>query len=349
MAKITFLGKWSKKLQRDISAPRGYLCIKYNDIYRENMAKFFDKLEAAQNNKISKLIEAGETVTDETAFRELKITIEYHYKKGSYDQIKLIWALYQIEANEQNAGIKGHKAQEVTKDELYHADLVDCYECGDFETIKTQYKLLGMYTEDYSFIPAVTYKENDYIIQELLKLEIPPDDTIEIHGVRGLSKRTTKELSEWVEMLFNRLAYNGVNITEPGDIQTYWLEWRDNLNKQKIVLYDSEIMTQAEYREKNPVCEACGKSILTGGELHHIKPFGMGGNRDEEPKKNYSDNWLHLCHKCHIEIFHGRGVAEFIKLYGHLKNKIESSLSREFDPITWGDMFPEEPEELEYF
>ena len=159
---------------------------------------------------------------------------------------------------------------------------------------------------------------------------------ITIRAIRSSSKFNTKEMVVWIARIFNRLAYNGVGVTNPGEIQNYWHQFKEYVNENKITIHDS-ILTQAEYKALNPICEGCGEYIADGsGELAHIRAIGMGGDRTKEPKRNYSSNWLHLCRECHGDIWHGKGAYEFLKLFKHLTYKVNTALNREYSEIDAG-------------
>lgn len=347
MPKIRFMGKWSSSMQKAFNVPRGYVVFKYDPIYREKLGAVLMKLDHYQTKQLEKLKEKGEEITDEAIYRDLEIDIEYHYRKRTLDQNALMWSLYTIEANEQNGGQSGHKDQMVTPDELYEADLD---EWGERELITTKRGNLGYWLDHYRIVEAVILDDGrEVTLQELQKSVANFDDVVSLRVIRGSSLLNTKEMANWINRIFNRLAYNGVQVTSPGEIKNYWHKWQQFKNDNKIVLHDT-IMTQEEYKALNPICEACGKALVDGtGHLSHIKAIGMGGDRSKEPKRNYTSNWLHLCGAtCHLDIWHGKGVKEFLKRFRHLAYKVNTALNREYKAIQDIDNLPEEslPEEI---
>jgi hypothetical protein len=315
--------------QKEFNIPKGFILLRYKPIYRKNLGKLLQKLNEWQNNKEKQLIESGEQYTEDDFLRDLECDLSVFYRKATLDQKRLSWSLYEIEANEQNAGMKGHKDQMVTATELYEADL---YEHGVRETIITKRCLLGRYLEDYRIIEGIVHKGNPYELHEFTKKQVSDTDQIEIHVIRGQSKFNTMEMSQWIEMQFNRLAYMGVNVTEPGEIKKYWHDFKQYLNDNQIEFTDI-IMTKEQYKYKNPSCEGCGDPIIGTGHLAHIKAVGMGQDRTKEPTRNYSSNWLHLCTDCHIGTQHQKGWTHFLELNKHLTHKVNKALKRDYNEI----------------
>jgi hypothetical protein len=225
-----------------------------------------------------------------------------------------------------NGGQSGTRDQMVNADELYMADLM---EWGEREFIITTSANLNLYASEYAIIIDIKIGDISMAINDYLKTKHNENEKIAITVVRGSSKWTTKQMSIWIDRIFNRLAINGVQVTNPGELQNYWHNWRNFLNDNKINMHDYK-MTKKEYKELNPLCEACGKSIIDGsGELAHISAVGMGRNRDNEPDKDYPNNWLHLCATpCHREVWHNQGVEKFISIYPHLAYKINTALKK---------------------
>lgn len=332
MPKIRFVGTWSSFWQKEHQIPRGFLLIKYKNNYRKSLGTVLMKLDDYQEKKHKALIEKGEQCVEDDYLQDLEFDLEYHYRKRNLDQNALMWSLYEIESNEMNGGQKGHKDQTVKAMDLYLADLE---EWGERETITTRRKNLSYYLDEYKIIEAVVLDNaKEMSVQDCIKINMDSNDRITLRVIRGTSKLNTKEMAQWIDRIFNRMAYNGVQVTNPGDIENYWLKWKQHINDNKIVIHDT-IMTQKEYKDFNPICEACGKFIGNGtGELAHIKAVGMGGNYTNEPYKNYSSNWLHLCSiPCHREIWHGKGVKQFLKEFRHLVYKVNTALNRDYDDI----------------
>ena len=317
MPKIRFLATWCSNYQKLLNIPRGYIVFRYNEFYRKSLSKVLLKIDGWQNKRKEKF--------PNDFLKSLEIEIEYHYRKRTLDQNNLMWLLYTIEANEANGGQSGSEEQLVAPEELY---LNDLYNFGEREIINTKRKNLGYYLGEYKIIEMIITDEGkEFSLKKYLKLNINNEERMTIRVIRGSSKFSTLEMSQWVDRLFNRLAHNGVQVTNPGEIENYWHTWKMYLNENKIILND-KIMTQKEYKNHNPICEACGKYIQHGnGELAHIKSVGMGVDRNKEPYYNYPFNWLHLCaHPCHRKHWHEWGVKKFIQKYKHLEYKIKFAL-----------------------
>jgi hypothetical protein len=225
-----------------------------------------------------------------------------HSKKKTFDQQKLIFGLYNIMANEQNAG-KIDKGN-VKAIDLYINDL------WEHKPIEKEI--------DTIFLSSI---ESEFRILEKRKSK-DPDKTIVIVAY-SMRLWDIEYASKWIEMLFNRLAEIGVS--ESSDIDKYWHDWKINMNNEKFIL-NSGITDKEEYKKLNSSCEACAKYVGEGGDLAHIRAIGRGGN--PEPEKEISDNWLILCRHCHTEQ-HQLGWNKFIVKHRHLKFKVEIALSKD--------------------
>jgi hypothetical protein len=286
MALIKFVANWSKSWAH----PKGYLLLKPKETYHKNMAIALNKLDEIQAKK--------------EELKDIDVTIEIHYKKRTLDQNNLLWALYSIESNEINAGMKGTNSQMCSSQELYENDLV-------------------------AYAPRIKMQvKNDYydVIRSEYRVEDAKDynnDTKVITCILTTSKFNTKQMAEWIDRIFNRMAQNGVTVTNPAEIHDYWTKWKMMLNDEKIVLHD-DILTEDQYKSLNPICEACSKFIGDGtGQISHIKTRGSGG-------ADRASNYLHLCNACHIGTQHAKGFEYFLKLYPHLSYKILTALKREY-------------------
>src|SRR4030042_2945507 len=213
MALIKFTANWSKSWEH----PKGYLLLKPKETYYKNMAIALNKLDEIQAKK--------------EELKDIDVTIEIHYKKRTLDQNSLLWALYSIESNEINAGMKGTKSQMCSSQELYENDLV-------------------------AYAPRIKMQvKNDYydVIRSEYRIEDAKDynnDTKVITCILTTSKFNTKQMAEWIDRIFNRMAQNGVTVTNPAEIHDYWLKWKMMLNDEKIVLHD-DILTEDQYRSLN--------------------------------------------------------------------------------------------------
>jgi hypothetical protein len=290
MPVMTFIGKWSEGFQEGVQ--RGLWAVKPDSVYVKPFSTVLKKLKEWQHK-------TGE-------LRELKITVEYHYRKRNLDQNALMWSLYSIEANEQNAGMSSGK-NDITAEELYEHDL---QEYAPKAVIECQAETVRML-------------KNTYRIWG----EEPAENGVRVTIIKTSSQFDTREMAEWINRIFNRLADSGVHLQDSGAIQGYWSEWRKSLGENKITLNDTP-MSQENYKSLNPICEGCGKYIVNDGDLSHINAKGMGGNPEKE-KQNPS-NWLHLCREDH-SLWHSKGWEAFIKKYEHLKYKVLTALKRNYE------------------
>jgi hypothetical protein len=334
MPKHNFIFTWSAVEQKTAGIGKGYLLLKFLPLYRETLGKFMLKLDTWQEKARAAMIEKGITgsALDE-CLREITATFEYHFRKRTLDQNALKWALYTIEANEQNYGQSGDKEQNVTSMELYVTDLK---EYGDRICITDRRKYLPAYQAEYRVIEGVILDDGrEFTLQGFNRLIVPDDDMITLRVIKGTSKKDTKEMGEWIDRIFNRLAYHGVNVTQPEQIVRYWQQWREGLNDAEVILHD-EIMTHADYKALNPLCEGCSTFIgLEGGEIAHIKGFGMGGDRSQESTRDHTWNILHLCHDCHMSgstAWH-LGYKTFLQSRPWLRYKVNQALHRDYAPI----------------
>jgi len=236
----------------------------------------------------------------------LKITMEIFYTKRTLDMNALMWALYEILLNEQNAGkIDIDKNRKTTMD-LYLEDL-------------------EMYADRFIIKTKVGSEETFKDIHRIRKYETK-GNYIYIECYKSTSMMTTVEHARWVEMIFDKLAEFGIIMENSSEIKNYWIDFKQHLNDKQINLYE-DIRTQMEYKSKIINCEACGEFLGNGsGSLDHISTRASGVTTIDETEN--SGNWLHLCDTCHLTIKHQKGIDYFIKIYPHLKNKILSALKR---------------------
>ena len=283
--KVNFLANWYKDIQTNI--PRGILALKINEKDIQKVAIILKKLNEYQHTK--------------NILKDLEISLDVNYKKRSLDQNKLMFALYAVLANEFNGDHIGEHA--LTPVQLYEQDLIN----------------FGLRME------LKVPEQNVNIVKSLYRIveEEKPlkDGMIYLKVIITSSHFNTKQMTQWIEMLFNRLAEMGLTFENSAKIKDYWDKWQNRKNKEKIKI-DNDKNTIQEYKNSHINCEACSRFIggdMELGNLAHIKSVGSGG-------KNKATNFLHLCGNCHIEIQHQKGWTFFCSKYPHLKNKIENAL-----------------------
>ena len=297
MAVVNLRGSWSAGWQKEYNLKFPFFVIKMDNSYIADARVQFKKLDDFQKKK--------------NELRPIDIKIDIHYQKRTLDQNALMWALYRVEANEQNGNMAGHESQMITTEQLYE---------GDVKLYSPKF-VIRIPKDNYSLLLRI-YNRCTTIEKD--------NETLFVEITLGSSRLDTMQMAKWIERQFNRLAYNGLSFDNAIEIKKYWQDWRRHLNEKEIIL-NKEILTQKEYKKRNPICEASGCYIVGVGELAHIKSIGMGGN--PEPEKNYASNWLHLRTDIHRELWHGKGVEEFLKTYPHLSWKVRGALRNDYDVI----------------
>jgi hypothetical protein len=301
--KFVGLCEWRKQIE---GLSKKKLMLTIIDQYKKTLGIFLSKHE----DVLRKMELEGKDISQK---KLISITLETHYKKRTLVMNNLYWALRTIQANEMNGGKKGPGM--VTKEKL-HDDYLQVY--GEREIIKTQRKNLNRYRAKGK-VEFIIIDQQKISVENFLKnYNISNNKYITIQRIIGTSEMSTKAFSEVIDQVFREIWESGVN--EPGDIHKYWVDFRNHLNKQEIILHD-EKMTKGQYREKNKICEGCG--VKSGVQIAHIKAIGMGGH--EEPEKDHPLNWFCLCNDCHNVIIHGidGGIEVFKEKFPHLSYKID--------------------------
>jgi hypothetical protein len=293
MATAHFAGSWDMKWRSRWGFPLGYILFKVDDFSLPRLRKVMDRLARKQEEK-------GELY-------DLDVDITIHYQKRSGGQNALMWALYTVLADLTNEGIDHEGA---TADSLYQEDMKKLAPA----------KAITVRLEDVEDLPQFGVKVRDVV---------PIGNGMCRAWVyKTSSDFDTLQMHRHIEYLFNRIAARGVPMEQSSDIERYWLEWRHEINRKKLVLHDATVSAD-EYREANPICEATGIYIGPtqaapngSGHRHHIKSQGAGG---AEPERDIPENWLMLSPEAHNE-WEALGVEGFIKKYPHLENKIRKAL-----------------------
>jgi len=251
-----------------------------------------------------------EAISREGEDVELDLTVDRLSIGRTLDQNALMWALYEVEADVENGGMLGPGA--TTKDELYDRDML----------------------EHAPVVTVTVDAEQADHVKRLAKIKavrfVGDGGRLELDVMITTSKWDTVRMARHVDMQFNRLAYAGIPMGQAEDVKHYWKEWRHLLNKHEIILHD-EPMTEEEYRERQPNCEACGTYVGGGrGLLCHISTRGSGVTWGPEKKK--PENWLHLCPGCELfraDSIHRGGWSKFLQTASHLRFKVMRALKRE--------------------
>jgi len=296
--KARFVATWDVTLQ---TVPRGQLVLEVDSRYRKGLGKILRQLKNRQARR-------REKTGDPTARVELDVILEIHYRERSLDQNRLMWSLYGIEANVANGEAGGDREQIQTPEELYDADMAEVAPTVEIAVRTSQIEAVKQ---------LATVKRID---------PVPGSDLVMMHVVVTSSHWTTVQMAEHIERIFNRLAHHGVSLEDSADVAHWWREWRGYLADKEITLHGGEC-TAAEYRDANPLCEACGEKYIGdgSGQLAHISSVGSGVSWEDE-KRSPAD-WFHLCHECHDEQ-HRAGIETWLKKWKHLRPKGLAALKR---------------------
>lgn len=282
--KINFLANWYPNIQHNI--PKGILAL---EIKKKDIKKVGEAI-----NKLN------EYQTTKNELKDLELSLDIYFKKRSLDQNALMHSLYAVIANEMNGDYIGENAIQPIK--LYEDDL---HQFGMRMELKVPNENVNIVKSMYRII------ESEKKIDE---------KTTYLKVILTSSHFNTKQMKQWIDMLFNRLSDMGLNFDNSAQIKYYWEKWKEHKEKDQKINNDSDNIQ--EYKKNHSDCEACGHYIggdIGLGQLAHIKSIGAGG-------KNKAYNYLHLCGNCHLKIQHQKGWTEFCQLFPHLKNKIENAL-----------------------
>jgi len=307
---LKFIGSWAKEWQAAYEIPKGYLLLAYEPKYRKNVGKALVMLDKRQHDKLPADYTADQFIE---SLKDLTVTIEIHYQKRSMSANNLMWALYEIEANELNGHRQG--ADNITPQQIYK---------GDMEAFAPRL-YMQILQKDIEFL-----RRSYSMIKVGTGVRTNADPQVPMYPVCVYvtsSHYNTREMHDHLEMIFDRLSEAGVHIKETAEISHYWLEWRQQMNDEKTVLH-TDLYTTAEYKELVKNCEACGVAVWhedIGSSCAHIKAVGMGGHR---VNKYPGSEIMHLCDKCHMQFDSGKGRDKFLEEWPHLTYKIETALRR---------------------
>jgi hypothetical protein len=133
------------------------------------------------------------------------------------------------------------------------------------------------------------------------------------------SKMNTLEMGVLIDGIFRELAQLGIEFTDAGDIDRYWLEFYEWRGKQKEDPLAGQYESVKDYKEKVVFCEACRKFLQPNeGQVAHIVSTGAGGI-------DYGFNLFRLCTECHINAQHQQGWDKLVDKFPHIKWKIDKA------------------------
>jgi hypothetical protein len=344
MARAHFLATWDLRKVRERGLRRGEVLLDAQPRYYKQLRRVAEALNERQKGKARqvahvvgkitkqhqdgdmRVIDAvnltGVSMSEEQEYRlfDIEVTLDIHYRKRTLDQNALMWALYEVMANELNGDMVGDAQSEISAEDLYRDDMM---ERAPTVAIVIQSKYLNdLKTLDVSWRRALPIEGTDMVTAEV---------------VRTSSKWNTVEMSRHIEGMFNRISTMGVNIRQSADISHYWHQFKQHVNDEDITLFDGKL-TAEQYREATPICEGCGDFIGVtqaaprgSGHLHHIKTRGAGG---QQPERDWPGEWLMLCPECHgVWDQADGGVQAFITLAPHCAAKINRALASVADVV----------------
>lgn len=314
--KVRFDATWDRLYQQGVR--KGFLVLSYDPKRRHAMERLFRSVERRQENR--------KKPDGSVELQQLDVTIEVVYERRSLKANNLMWWLYETEAVEHNAAPEqeaiamagGDRSRLVTAEELYDHDNREYAPTVEVTVRADQ-------LESVKALPSTQVKEAEAL----------ENGRVRVMLMRTSSGWTTVEMHHRIVMLFNRLAFRGLDVTDPGDVARYWLQHRQAMADEGVELYGYEV-TREEYREATPWCEACGIFLGSGGgHIDEIRTRGATGKTLSEKYK--TADLLHLCPPCHegyegaLVSKHGSGVMTFAAAHTHLRPKIESALRRELN------------------
>jgi len=144
-------------------------------------------------------------------------------------------------------------------------------------------------------------------------------------------RMTKRDVAKLIEGALNELAMCDIPYEvlqeiggEMKKLWKAWYNWRWNIAKEDPLFEEEQNMTWEEYKAKHPVCEITGEP----GEVERVHIISKGA---DETIYEYPWNWFAASHRIHV-LQHKKGWDFIIKLYPHIKGKIERA-RREYAKI----------------
>lgn len=135
---------------------------------------------------------------------------------------------------------------------------------------------------------------------------------------------STVEYAKVINFLIDQACERGIDIK---DIWILFTQWRFQQKKDPM---EGTYADDRDYREKHPLCEACGEYLIridrNIGELAHIRSVGSGGEQVTGAHDDW--DWLMLCTDCHRHVAHQKGWSEIIRRSPWIEPKIRRALRR---------------------
>lgn len=239
---------------------------------------------------------------------EILIWFDWLPKKRSDAQLRLFWKLLEMAATMNRTGPVPETVARAEVEALYEDYLAR----------------LGPRVDAYLAPQAAEgFQELYERVIERAKCE---NGMIYVKAIVGASQWTQAQAGAAIDYWLNELAEIGVPVDMGAELAHIWREWRMALAEIGLDVA-AAAKNQDEYKERTPICEACGTWIGTGGELAHIQAVGMGGDRDKV--QDGPGNWLHLCTEDHRNVQHQKGWLELFKKAPWLKDKCDKAMESE--------------------
>lgn len=137
------------------------------------------------------------------------------------------------------------------------------------------------------------------------------------------SDLTTVDLAKVIQGAFVEFTQR----PDPVDLSDLYVLWKDyRHNVQKKDPLQGTYKDEKDYRDRNPICEICGKGLTESedadgiirreGQLLHIVSIAAGG-------PDTDDNRLMACSECHMLKQHPKGWPYVIEMYPHIRGAVE--------------------------
>lgn len=172
-----------------------------------------------------------------------------------------------------------------------------------------------------------TYQSKESIHEACKQATYPKEEVCGQWVPKQGKDLSTVEFAKSIEWLINECAEQAVDIR---DIWILFTDWRFG---QKFDPLEGQYSSEADYRDKHPLCELCGSFLLyrgpTGeyrsrGELAHIVSKGAGGP---------DDDWNRLmscpaCHRSSPDAIHQKGWEAALAKAPWMRPKVERAFAR---------------------
>lgn len=211
--KIRAVAKWNPKDSERYRLERGQglFLLRVEPEFRERWGKELHRLRKHQEEAHIKALGEDPRALEADSLTELEVTVEIFYRKRNLEQNRLMWKLYEIEANWINgtplyrAGYWSKKLPEriITPEEIHQDDLETYCE-------KTEY-----------FVPKDSLfafrRGVEYELGKVKKAEPVSAETVRVEVWKTTSFLNRKEFSQWVDRIIDRIEDSGLLRVDEGE------------------------------------------------------------------------------------------------------------------------------------